>query len=73
MKISRIYKCFVTAREKVMLLQVSVCPRGGGGCIPACTSAEGDTPETATEAGGTHPTGMYSYVNCCKLKFTDIV
>ena len=37
-------------------------PSPGGGCIPACTEA--DTPQqTATAAGGTHPTGMH----CCSL------
>ena len=37
-----------------------VCSQGS---IPACTEA--DPPgETATAAGGTHPTGMHS---CCKL------
>ena len=34
-----------------------------GGCIPACPEA--DTPqETATAAGGTHPTGMHSCQVC---------
>ena len=42
----------------------SLTPGGGSrsrprGCIPACTEA--DTPQqTATVAGGTHPTGMHS-------------
>ena len=40
-----------------------------GGCIPACTEADPHPPPhtqlTATAAGGTHPTGMYS----CFLKF----
>ena len=41
-------------------------PRGrlgglaGGGCIPACTKADTPPQQTATAAGGTHPTGMHS-------------
>ena len=58
---------------KVICLQVCVCPQGGacsrgvvlsrglpglgrpgpGGCLV-------ETPQTATAAGGTHPTGMHS-------------
>ena len=44
-------------------------PRPGGvqaearGCIPACTEADTHPQQTATAAGGTHPTGMHS---CCK-------
>ena len=30
-----------------------------GGCIPACNEAD-TPPQTATAAGGTHPTGMHS-------------
>ena len=36
-------------------------PHPGGGCIPACTEADTPRPQqTATAAGGTHPTGMHS-------------
>ena len=34
-------------------------------CIPACTEADTPLPEqTATAAGGTHPTGMHSCFQC---------
>ena len=41
------------------------------GGIPACTEA--DTPQTATAAGGTHPTGMHScfFFNCLFLLMTS--
>ena len=35
---------------------------------PGHTHPQVDTPETATEAGGTHPTGMYSCWNLLLLK-----
>ena len=41
-------------------------PTLGGGGTPACTEA--DSPPTATAAGGTHPTGMYSYLG---LRFEE--
>ena len=46
-------------------------PDTGGGCIPGC--AETDTPpplpqQTATAAGGTHPTGMHS---CSRKKLVN--
>ena len=64
-----------TKFAKVMFLHMSVCPGGGspgphpggrlratlGGCIPTCTEADpSHTKQTATAAGGTHPTGMPS-------------
>ena len=37
------------------------CPgQGPGECIPACTEADTPLQQTATAAGGTHPTGMHS-------------
>ena len=51
---------------KVMFSQVFVCPRGGvcgEGCgkhLPGPRARLSPPVETATEAGGTHPTGMYS-------------
>ena len=55
---------------KVICLQLCVCPQGG---VPAlggvCSRGSGPggtwwrTPTpTATAAGGTHPTGMHSYI-----------
>ena len=46
----------------------------GGMCIPACTAATLPPPQkqTATAAGGTHPTGMHSCLGCylCYVTFT---
>ena len=49
-----------------MLLHLSVILFTGGG---RCTPPWADTPETATAADGTHPTGMPS---CSCKKYTDL-
>ena len=51
-------------------------PGPGPGCIPICTEA--DSPQqTATAAGGTHPTGMHScQLNVCRfdtIKWTSLI
>ena len=53
---------------KVMFLQVSVCPWGEGvpasgseGSVCLLPSPRQSPSQTATAAGGTHPTGMHSY------------
>ena len=46
------------------------------GCIPACTEADTPSQQTATAAGGTHPTGMHScfmYDFACEKKKLKIV
>ena len=61
---------------KIVFLQLSVCPHGGGACLPmvwgVCVTdttpsrSDADTPlgrhppGDGQQAGGTHPTGMYS-------------
>ena len=50
-----------TKFAKVMFSQVSVHTGGGGGGVRACVHGKGGAyvaGETATAAGGTHPTGM---------------
>ena len=60
-----------TKFAKVMFLHVCVCPQGGGGCLVPGGGVLGrggvwsrwrppSPTGTATAAGGTHPTGMYS-------------
>ena len=46
-------------RRGVLVLGDGVCSWGGGGWSRGVPG--GDSPGTATAAGGTHPTGMHSY------------
>ena len=42
------------------------------GCIPACTEAHPPPQQTATAAGGTHPTVMYSFPTFCCSNFSHL-
>ena len=55
-----------TKFAKVMFLQVSVCPQGGGGLHPGGFSIGGAP--SGQCAGGTHPTGMHSCLTICALR-----
>ena len=58
-----------TQFAEVMFSQVSVCPRGWGGCLPLCQGSllgrHPLPPEMTIETGGTHPTEMHS----CSYRF----
>ena len=61
--------CLFTGRnsscEKGMFLRVSVCQQGGvSGRWGMCGKRGVRAEETATEAGGPHPTGMHSRFGC---------
>ena len=73
---------------KVIFSQASVCPQEGGGwqtppretplqadAPPGRHPSPGQTPlqETATEAGGTHPTGMHSFSEVFRLYQVSVI